>query len=100
MCQHLQICIVLASYRDDLAGVIAILAACALAAGAIDLDGTVPSLEELFLGPVEGAELSRAGACALFVQYAALIQLPGCQEVAGLFFITHVSSPACRLVRA
>lgn len=72
----------------------AILAACALAAGAIDLDGTVPSLEELFLRLVKGAELPRAGACALFIQYAALVQLPGCQEVAGLFFIVHTSSPA------
>lgn len=73
---------------------LAILAACALTASTIDLDGTVPSLEELFLGLVEGAELPRAGACALFIQYAALVQLPGCQEVAGLFFIVHASSPA------
>lgn len=79
---------------------LAILAACALATGTIDLDGAVPSLEELFLGLVEGAELSRAGACALSVEYAALVQLPGCQEVAGLFFIVHASSPACRLVRS
>ena len=59
MCQHLQICIVFASYRDDLTRVIpAILTACALAAGTIDLDRAVPSLEELFLRLVKGAELT------------------------------------------
>ena len=79
---------------DDFTRGFVIFAACALAAGAIDLDGTVPSLEELFLGLVEGAELPRAGACALFIQYAALVQLPRCQEVAGLFFVVHSSSPA------
>ena len=95
MYQHLQICIVLASYRDDLTRLMsAILTSCALAASAIDLDGTVPSLEELFLGLVEGTELTRAGACAVFVEYAALVQLPRCQKVASLFLFVHVSSPA------
>ena len=73
---------------------LAILAPSTLTFDAVYLDSSVVRVDELFLRLVKRAEPPRACACAVLVEYAALVQLPGCQEVAGLFFIVHASSPA------